>query len=272
MREVTAASPAVSTLSTPAMLSVAALTVRYGGHTALSDFSFDIRSGQVGAIIGPNGSGKTTCLNAMTGAVPYTAGDIAVDGNPVPRVTPRRMFDLGVTRTFQNLDLIDELTAGENIGMGARPKTRAGFAEALLGAPRTQSERRQRREAARVAADRLGITAYLDVGVGDLPYGIRRRTEVARSLASAPRVLLLDEPTAGMGPGESADLAEAVARLAQELQIAIVIIEHDMRVVRAAADFVWVLGMGKLIAQGAPSAVLDQDIVVETYLGTREDL
>jgi branched-chain amino acid transport system ATP-binding protein len=254
------------------VLEVRGLTVRYGSATALSNFSFAVTAGQVTAIIGPNGSGKTTCLNALTGVVSFASGEILVRGQAIRKITPRRMFQLGVTRTFQNLDLIDELSVADNIGVGARVRTNATFVEATLGAPRARMERKQRQEAARAAAARVGVSDYLGTGVADLAYGIRRRAEVARAIASSPAVLLLDEPTAGMGPTESADFALLITQLAAERSMAIVIIEHDMRVVRQAADHVWVLGGGELIASGPPEQVLDEDVVVNTYLGVRGDL
>lgn len=246
------------------------MTVRYGPLAALRDFDFVAELRQVTSVIGPNGSGKTTFINALTGAVPYQTGTVTVNGQLITRTRPGRLHKLGMTRTFQNLDLMDDLSVEDNIRLGAASRTRATLIEAALLAPRSISEGRQRRANARRAMDLLDIASHKDRMVSELSYGLRRRVEVARALASETRILLLDEPTAGMGPNESAEFSSLVLHLRDELGLAIVIVEHDMAVVRATADFTYVLSAGVLIAHGKPADVLDDPEVKRIYLGDFE--
>jgi branched-chain amino acid transport system ATP-binding protein len=242
------------------------LSVRYGQMMALRSFGFEAPRGAVTAVIGPNGSGKTTFLNALTGLVPYT-GSVRVDGAEATGSSPGSMYRMGVSRTFQNLDLIDDLTTRENIALGAASKSRASLAEALLCGPRSRRERCERAERAEEAMELLGIAHLGDAKPKSLPYGYRRRTEVARAVASKPKAILLDEPTAGMGPTESARFAELLLHLASVVGIAVIVIEHDMAVVRACVERVYVLATGSLIAQGHPTQVLDSQVVRQVYLG-----
>jgi branched-chain amino acid transport system ATP-binding protein len=247
---------------------VEGMNVSYGSMAnALSDFTFTAFEGQVTAVIGPNGSGKTTFLNALTGAVPFASGTVQLFGQTIVRVTPKSMNACGVSRTFQNLSLIDDLNVDKNVRLGATAETSATLLESLVTAPRARREWRARGEAAAAAMARLGIIDIRDVITAELSYGYRRRVEIARALASSPRVLLLDEPTAGMGPNESSEFAELILSLAQENGLAIVVIEHDMSVVRHAADSVYVLSAGRLVASGPADEVLANPEVKRIYLG-----
>jgi len=249
---------------------VDAMSVRYGALTALKDFDFVAEAGQVTAVIGPNGSGKTTFLNALTGAVPYQTGRVAINGLDVSHATPGRLHKLGVSRTFQNLDLMDDLSVESNVRLGATSRSHATLLEAALLAPRTISENRQRRQSAGAAMRLLGIERHSRTLVAELSYGLRRRVEVARALASSARILLLDEPTAGMGPNESNEFSQLVGHLRDELGLAVVMIEHDMSVVRSVADVTYVLSAGVTIAHGKPANVLDDPNVKRVYLGSFE--
>lgn len=253
-------------MSEEAIVEAEDLTVRYGQMTALRSFGFEAPRGVVTAVIGPNGSGKTTFLNALTGLVPYT-GTVRVDGFEATGSSPGSMYRMGVSRTFQNLDLIDDLTTRENIALGAASKSRASLVEALLCGPRARRERRERGELADEAMALLGIGHLGDAKPKSLPYGYRRRAEVARAVASKPKAILLDEPTAGMGPTESARFAELLLHLASVVGIAVVVIEHDMAVVRACVERVYVLATGSLIAHGHPNQVLGSEVVRQIYLG-----
>ena len=246
------------------------MSVRYGTLTALADFDFVAEERSVTAVIGPNGSGKTTFLNALTGAVPYQTGRVSILGTYVEKATPGVMHRAGLSRTFQNLDLMDDLSVEDNVRLGAASDSKATLIEAGLGLPRSFKETRQRKANARAALEQLEIVHLSKLQVSELSYGMRRRVEVARALASTPRILLLDEPTAGMGPNESADFAALVRHLRDELGLTIVLIEHDMTVVRATAQQVYVLSAGRDIAHGIPTVVLDEPEVKRVYLGDFE--
>jgi branched-chain amino acid transport system ATP-binding protein len=233
---------------------------------AVDKVSFVCLQSTVTAIIGPNGSGKTSTLNAITG-IAACSGSVQLSGMEVSGSTPRQMFSHGLVRTFQNLDLIDERSVLDNVALGATTTTKATILESLVSAPRSIQERRQRRAAAEKAVELLGIQEVAHRRTGELSYGLRRRVEVARALASTPKVVLLDEPTAGMGPAESAEFGQLLLHVAKELSIAVVVIEHDMSVVRAAASSVCVLAGGKLIAEGKPDVVLNSELVRRVYLG-----
>jgi ABC-type branched-subunit amino acid transport system ATPase component len=246
------------------------MSVRYGTLTALADFDFVAGERSVTAVIGPNGSGKTTFLNALTGAVPYQTGRVSILGTYLEKATPGAMHRAGLSRTFQNLDLMDDLSVEDNVRLGAACDSRATLLEAAFGLPRSHKETRQRKANARAALEQLDIANLSRLAVSELSYGMRRRVEVARALASSPRILLLDEPTAGMGPNESAEFAALVLHLRDELGLTIVLIEHDMSVVRATAQQVYVLSAGRDIAHGIPSIVLDEPEVKRVYLGDFE--
>ncbi len=250
-------------------LSVVGVTVRYGATTALDDLDLSAMDGQVTAVIGPNGSGKTTFLNAVTGAVPITAGVISVFGATMEKLTPGHVHRMGISRTFQNLELVDDLTVEDNVRLGAKSATTATAFEAALRLPRSFAEARRRHESALAALEAVGIPELSATRVSALSYGTRRRVEVARALAGDPRVLLLDEPTAGMGPADTADFSALIADL-RERGLTIVVVEHDMAVVRAVVDKVYVLSAGRLIASGQPADVLQDSEVKRLYLGDLE--
>jgi len=246
---------------------VSGLTVVYGRtHKALASFDFAAEKQKVTAVIGPNGSGKTSFLNAFTGAVPFKEGSISLFGTEVAKVTPRSMYKLGVSRTFQNL-LIDDLSVEDNVRVGASSKVHASVIESMPTAPRARRESRTRRDAAGAAIERMGLTALRKFKTSELSYGYRRRVEIARALASSPRVLLLDEPTAGMGPYESAEFADLMLVLAALLDLCVVVVEHDMSVVRTAASAVYVLRTGNVVDHGTPDRVLSNTEVKRIYLG-----
>ena len=249
------------------VLAADAVTIRFGDLEANHDVSLTVRTGMVTALIGPNGAGKTTFFNVVTGAVRPTAGSLRFFGSDVGPLTPSRAARLGIIRTFQNLKVLPRLTVLENVAIGAGRGRTAGLPATLLGLPPAPARRRAARRAAEWALDFVQVGAPPSALVADLPYGIERRVEIARALAADPRVLLLDEPTAGMGPGETLEIGDLIDRVVDELGIPVFVVEHDMRVVRGFADVVHVLDQGRVIASGAPADVLADPGVVEVYLG-----
>ena len=250
-------------------LGTSGITVRFGDLTANEAVSLSAAEGQVTALIGPNGAGKTTFFNALTGAVRPMAGSVRFFGSEVGGLRPGRAARHGVIRTFQNLKVLPRLSVLDNVAIGAGRGCSAALPTTLLGLPKARRVRVAAAETAHWALDFVRVGAPPDALVADLPYGTERRVEIARALAARPRVLLLDEPTAGMGPGETTEIGDLISRIVDELSIPVFVVEHDMRVVRGFADVVHVLDQGAVIASGPPAQVLSDPQVIKVYLGHR---
>ena len=251
----------------PPVLDVRDVTVRFAGLTALDGVSFTVTPGSVHALIGPNGAGKSTCFNVLSGLCRPASGTVTLGGAELTRLAPHRVAALGVARTFQNI-VTTHGTVADNLMLGRHALTRAGFTATALRLPGARREQSQHLERAREIAELTGLGAHFDSPVGLLSYGDRKRVELARALCLEPRVLLLDEPVAGMNAAERARTAETVGELRAELGLSIVLVEHDMGLVMRLADDVTVLDFGRRIAHGTPDEVRQDPEVLRAYLGT----
>ncbi|MCW2566833.1 MAG: Monosaccharide-transporting ATPase [Mycobacterium sp.] len=257
-------------MSEDRLLEVRDVTLRFGGVTALDGVSFHIDRGEILGLIGPNGAGKTTCFNVMTGVYQPTDGSVLFDGKRLGRRKKHQITRLGIARTFQNIRLFPEMTALENVMVGADARHRTSVLSALFRLPRHRREEREGRARALELLELVGVAHRAEEAARNLPYGDQRRLEIARALATGPRLLCLDEPAAGFNPAEKAKLLELIRRIRDD-GYTVLLIEHDMRLVMGVTDRIVVLEFGKKIAEGAPAEIRDNPAVIAAYLGVPED-
>ena len=249
------------------LLEARGLTLAFGGNTVLDDVSFDVRERELFAIIGPNGAGKTSTFNCLCGVYRPNSGSIALRGEPLVGKRPDRIAGLGIARTFQNIELFDNLTVLENLLLGQHQSIGGTWWQAMAWLPNVRRAEYAARRHVEDIIDFLGLASVRSTPTGILPYGIKKRVELGRALAMGPRLLLLDEPVAGMNAEETEDMARFILDIRAELDVSILMVEHDMRLVMHLADRVMVIDFGRRIALGAPEQVQQDPAVIAAYLG-----
>lgn len=253
------------------VLEVTHATMRFGGLVAVNDLNMHIDSQEIVALIGPNGAGKTTAFNMITGVYAPTEGSVILQGRSITRMRPDRIASAGIARTFQNIRLFKALTVLDNVLIAQHVRLTASWLGAVLRSPRYRKEEARAYERARELLTYMGLLEVRDEISSSLPYGMQRKLEIARALATQPTLLLLDEPAAGMNPAESAELTELIRGIRDRYHLTVLLIEHHMDVVMDISDRIYVLNYGGLIAEGTPAEIQQNDDVIRAYLGGDDD-
>ena len=252
------------------ILDVRELGIDFGGLTAVDGFNLMIGRNEITGLIGPNGAGKTTVFNLLTNVYQPTRGSILIDGMPTAGKKTYQVNRMGVARTFQNIRLFKDLSVIDNVKVGLHESMRYNLAESIFRLPNYWKEEKKTTERALELLDIFHMTDLAEAKAGSLPYGAQRRLEIIRALATSPKLLLLDEPAAGMNPSETAELTDTIRRIRDEFNIAVLLIEHDMSLVMGICEGIAVLNFGRIIAKGTPEEIRNNPQVIEAYLGKKE--
>lgn len=250
-----------------ALLEIRNLGIQFGGLRALTNFNFSLEQGELVALIGPNGAGKTTAFNIATGIYAPSSGSVSLDGHELAGLPAHAINRRGLARTFQNIRLFSSLSVLDNVQIGFTQEITHGFWGTLLQSPQHHLDEKQHRQQALALLEVMGLESVATALAGSLSYGLRRRLEIARAMATSPRILCLDEPAAGMNPKEKEELTELVRSLCAQFKIGIWLIEHDMKLVMSLAQRITVLDHGETIAVGSPEQIRGDARVIEAYLG-----
>ena len=253
-----------------ALLEVSNLGIAFGGLQAVSQLDLKIEKGHLYGLIGPNGAGKTTVFNMLTGVYKPTEGNIVLDGNDITGATPEAISKAGIARTFQNIRLFNDMTVLDNVKVGLHNQVVYGMWTGILRLPSFREKEHEMDRRAMKLLKIFDLDAEANYKASQLPYGKQRKLEIARALATNPKLLLLDEPAAGMNPSETAELTETIRRIRDEFNIAVLLIEHDMSLVMGICEGIAVLNFGRIIAKGTPDEIRNNPQVIEAYLGKKE--
>ncbi len=253
------------------VLDVRNLGIDFGGLTAVDSFNITIGPTEISGLIGPNGAGKTTIFNLLTGVYQPTRGSILINGIDTKGMPTHKVNRLGIARTFQNIRLFAEMTALDNVKVGMHNEIKCSFFSSLFHLPGYHKAEKKADKKAMELLEFMGLGDVAHVKAGSLPYGVQRRLEIVRALASNPSIILLDEPAAGMNPSETAELMHQIRRIRDTFQIAIFLIEHDMNLVMNVCEAIAVVNYGRIIAKGTPEEIRENPAVIEAYLGKQED-
>lgn len=252
------------------VLSLKNVTKKFGGLVAVDNVSFNVKQNEIFGLIGPNGAGKTTIFNLITSIYKLTEGDISFDNINLSKFKPFNIANLGITRTFQNIRLFKELTTYDNVFTACHKLANYGLLDSILRTKKFKNDEKKLHKETKFLLEFMGLWEYKDIIASNLPYGLQRKLEIARALALKPRLLLLDEPAAGMNPEETIQLIQLIKDIRDKFSLTVIVIEHHMDLIMGVCDRIYVLNFGRFLAEGTPEEIQDNKNVIDAYLGREE--